>query len=475
MASIPFDPALWASWPSALIVLDAEGQLQAISPRARELLGLEDSDLGQIAHAVLCAETRDSHHHAAECPLALATPGRHSNLWRRGNGLLIQVDWHQVALPDGRSVLEFKDAYEEGHSRTELAKFSLLTEHNPSPLLELDERGLIQFSNPAMTELMVRFGFDDDGHPSILPPDMTQLAQQCLAGDTPLARIEREHQDHWFWWNFHPCSAEGWRGVLVTGLDVTERKQLERQQAEWQALVERETKKARREYLAKVTHDLRSPLNAVVGYATLLARKLESRLNEDEQKMLAHIATAGHKLADQISESLQQAKADAASFELDTCEVDIGALLGELCFELRPLAEQKGLSFEVVLEDDTLHCQADSERLKRVLTNLIANAIKYTPSGGVTLSAAGQQDEELGQVIALGVRDTGPGIPPDEQDRIFEAFQRLRQHQGSGIEGTGLGLAIALELTRLHGGRITLESQLGQGSCFTVLLPIHGQ
>ncbi len=471
MSTPIFDPAVWAAWSKGLLVLDAAGRLEAISPAARDMLGLGDTDLAQQAHDTLCAETRDAHHEACGCPLFSAPSGLHSGLWKRDNGLLFHVDWRRVGLPDGRSVIEFKDAYDEGHSRTELAKFSLLTEHNPSPMLELDERGLIQFSNPAMTELMLRFGFDDDGHPAILPPDMAQLAQQCLTSGNPLERVEREFHEHWFWWNFHPCATDGWHGVLVTGLDVTERKLLELQQAEWQALVEREKQKARREYLAKVTHDLRSPLNAVVGYATLLVRKLGERLKDDERTMLEHIANAGHKLADQITESLQQARADAATFELDKCELDIGALLGELCFELRPLAEQKGLAFEVQLPADDLHCIADPERLKRVLANLTANAIKYTPRGSVTLSAKRETDDVLGDCIAISVQDTGPGIPQDEQDRIFEAFQRLRQHQGSGIEGTGLGLSIALELTRLHGGRIALHSTRGSGSCFTVLLP----
>lgn len=219
------------------------------------------------------------------------------------------------------------------------------------------------------------------------------------------------------------------------------------------------------QFLSTMSHELRTPLNAVLGFSDLLADERYGPLNERQQRYVSHIHTGGKHLLSLISDILDLSKIEAGRMELAIESLRVTTTLGEVVSVMQPLAEKKSQVLTKVA-DPALSIRADSTRLRQVLLNLVGNAIKFTPNGGhIELSAVLVQDK-----VRVEVRDNGPGIPAEEQQRIFEAFYRLRE-TGKKTEGTGLGLAITHRLVELHGGDLSLESKVGEGSCFYFSLP----
>jgi DNA-binding response OmpR family regulator/two-component sensor histidine kinase len=215
-----------------------------------------------------------------------------------------------------------------------------------------------------------------------------------------------------------------------------------------------------------MSHELRTPLNAVMGFSDLLADKRYGELNERQQRYVSHINTGGRHLLKLINDILDLSKIEAGRLEILSEDLSVENIFGEVVSALRPLAEKKTQTLSSTSESG-LRVHADATRFKQVLMNLVGNAIKFTLDGGRIELSARQFDSQ----VQVRVRDNGPGIPPEEQKRIFEAFYRLRK-SGEGAEGTGLGLAITESLVKLQGGSLGLESEVGRGSCFYFSLPV---
>jgi signal transduction histidine kinase/DNA-binding response OmpR family regulator len=220
------------------------------------------------------------------------------------------------------------------------------------------------------------------------------------------------------------------------------------------------------QFLSTMSHELRTPLNAVLGFSDLLADERYGPLNERQQRYISHIHTGGKHLLSLISDILDLSKIEAGRMELAIESLRLESVFGEVLSAMQPLADKKSQEMTKSVEAGVA-VRADSTRLKQVLMNLLGNAIKFTPAGGrIELAARLVEDR-----VRVEVHDNGPGIPPEEQKRIFEAFYRLRE-SGRKTEGTGLGLAITHRLVELHGGELSLDSRIGLGSCFHFSLPV---
>ena len=219
------------------------------------------------------------------------------------------------------------------------------------------------------------------------------------------------------------------------------------------------------QFLSTMSHELRTPLNAVLGFSDLLTEERYGPLNDRQRRYVTHIHTGGKHLLSLINDILDLSKIEAGRLQLTIESVRLNSSFAEVLDIMRPLSDKKTqVLLQYAAGNHSVH--ADPMRIKQILMNLIGNAIKFTPEGG-TIELTARKN---GDAIRVEVRDSGPGIPPEEQARIFEAFYRLRQ-SGQAIEGTGLGLAITQRLVELHGGHLGLESEVGQGSCFYFTLP----
>ncbi|UPG88215.1 response regulator [Luteibacter aegosomaticola] len=219
------------------------------------------------------------------------------------------------------------------------------------------------------------------------------------------------------------------------------------------------------EFLANMSHELRTPLNSALILSKLLADNAPGNLTDEQVKFARTIHASGNDLLTLINDILDLSKIEAGHVETHPEPVSVDALLKGLAARLSPLAAEKGLSFAVTIESGCPPViETDRQRLEQVLKNLLSNALKFTESGGVTVSAR----LERGGMVAFAVTDTGIGIAPDQQGRIFDAFQQADGSISRRYGGTGLGLSISQELARLLGGAIEVTSEPGMGSTFTL-------
>ena len=232
-----------------------------------------------------------------------------------------------------------------------------------------------------------------------------------------------------------------------------------------------ESNRLKSEFLANVTHELRTPLVSIIGFAELL-RDAWQNPSVDPQRLARYsenILTSGRSLLDIINDLLDLVKIEAGKMELHLSEFAVTTLLKDLIDFVQPLADKKNQRLNLKLDRNLPRFTSDSGKIKQILYNLLSNAIKFTPPGGsVFLSAERNGPHSVG----LMVRDTGPGIPDSEADGIFEKFRQLDSSKTREFEGTGLGLAITRELVQMLGGTIRLESTPDQGATFVVELPV---
>jgi signal transduction histidine kinase/DNA-binding response OmpR family regulator len=219
------------------------------------------------------------------------------------------------------------------------------------------------------------------------------------------------------------------------------------------------------QFLSTMSHELRTPLNAVLGFSELLGDVRYGPLTERQARYVNHIHTSGQHLLRLINDILDLSKIEAGRLQLSIERVPVDSCVAEVCGSLQPLVDKNA---HQLIQDvpHGLMVRADGTRFKQMLMNLLGNAIKFTPKGGKIELSARQQ----GDMVRIDVRDSGPGIPTEERQRIFEAFHRLKQSDKAS-EGTGLGLAITRRLIELHGGELDVESEPGAGSCFYFTLP----
>ena len=226
-----------------------------------------------------------------------------------------------------------------------------------------------------------------------------------------------------------------------------------------------EANRMKSSFLATMSHELRTPLNGILGFAELL--KLE--LQEEEPRSYAeNIHSSGQHLLDLVNDVLDLAKIEAGRMELQHNPLDLRDLLSETASIHRVSANSKGLSFSEQLADDLpASLNGDGKRIRQVLNNLLNNAVKFTPSGSVEFQA-----ERVNNFVKISVHDTGVGIPPEMQEKVFEKFTQADHFATREQGGSGLGLALARELVCLMGGELGLESAPGKGSTFHFTLPI---
>jgi two-component system, NarL family, sensor histidine kinase BarA len=233
-----------------------------------------------------------------------------------------------------------------------------------------------------------------------------------------------------------------------------------------------ETNKVKSDFLATVSHELRTPLNSILGFSDLLASV--KALDDKQRRYAGNIERSGKQLLDMINDMLDLAKIESGHMEVRPAEFDVGAVVLTQCDLVRPLAEKKHIELDCEVAPDLPPILQDRGKIEQILNNLLTNAVKFTPDGG-RIHVTARQDRRGD--LRLIVADTGVGISESEQAAVFEKFRQGASALAGGdalkreYSGSGLGLSIVRELCRLLGGDVTLESELGRGSEFTVILP----
>jgi protein-histidine pros-kinase len=262
-------------------------------------------------------------------------------------------------------------------------------------------------------------------------------------------------------------------GLLVSSAirDISERKGFELALREKNLELQR-ANQAKDTFLASMSHELRTPLNAIIGFTGTLLMRLPGPLTPDQEKQLRTVQSSGRHLLSLINDLLDLAKIESGKVELRRDPVDCMEVLQELSNMQRPRAEEKGISFSIEAGGAPGKIRTDRRALRQILLNLTSNAIKFTEHGGIVLRMRSTFLSGSG-AVEFSVSDTGCGIRPADQDKLFQAFSQLPHSRERHQEGTGLGLHLSQKLAELLGGRITFESNFGQGSTFYVVLKVE--
>jgi signal transduction histidine kinase len=234
---------------------------------------------------------------------------------------------------------------------------------------------------------------------------------------------------------------------------------------------ERELDRMKTEFVSQVSHELRTPLTAIKGFTELLLEDDGSSANEEQREYLTIVKSNVDRLVALINDLLDISRIESGKIVLNLEAVDVATLVQAVATTMQPLLERKEQTIAVCTEPGLPAVHADQDRVMQVLTNLVGNAHKYTGTGGTIDVDASRQ----GDRVCIAVRDNGVGIPPEDIPKLFTRFFRVDSSLTRAIGGTGLGLSIAKSIVELHGGTISVESELGKGSVFSFTLPIETQ
>ena len=228
-----------------------------------------------------------------------------------------------------------------------------------------------------------------------------------------------------------------------------------------------EADKVKNEFLANVSHELRTPLNAILGFAEILQNGLYGKLCEKQNEFVNEIRVSGLRLLGMINEILDISKIEAKAMKISRSRFSVDMMYTEVCNVLRPLAAKKNIRLIKEFEED-FEIFADYQKMQQVFYNLVSNAIKFTPENGeIVLDAVNHKKK-----VTLSVHDTGIGIDPKYHGKIFAKFVQLDSAYTKKESSTGLGLTITKELVELHGGKISVKSEVNNGSTFIIDLPV---
>ena len=224
------------------------------------------------------------------------------------------------------------------------------------------------------------------------------------------------------------------------------------------------------EFLANMSHELRTPLNAIIGFSDVLAERMFGEINPKQGEYLGDIRASGQHLLSLINDILDLSKVEAGKMELQPSRFSLADALQSVAMMVRERAAGRGIGLSTQIDPAIGLVEADERKIKQVVLNLLTNAVKFTrPGGQVQLRAT-----RAGDGVSVAITDTGVGIAPADQARVFEEFAQARAGAAGEQEGTGLGLTLSRKLVELHGGTIWVESELGKGSTFTFTLPRTG-
>jgi PAS domain S-box-containing protein len=366
--------------------------------------------------------------------------------------------------------------------------FRDLFEVSPDAILEVDHEGGILLVNEEAERLFgcLRKELIGRSVEELLPERFrgAHLTHRGHYHDYPLKRLMGSGLDLWARKvdgtefpvdiKLSPIQNDDGLRIICVVRDITDRRRSEEQIHSLNENLEQRNREVERanqlksEFLASMSHELRTPLNAIIGFSDLLQEQSAGEVNEKQQRYLNHITHGARRLLTLINDILNLSKIEAGRLDLRLEKLLLPDDIEEVFTAVRALAAAKGQHLDIQVGPG-LELHADRSRFKQILENLLNNAVKFTPVGGsITVEAHAD-----GTLLRLAVRDTGIGIPPDEIETIFETFHQVAATTKGIREGTGLGLAITKRLVERHRGRIWVESEVGQGSRFSVEMPLR--
>ena len=480
------DPShdLFDSLPVGLCLLDRQAQVLFMNLQAGRLLRCHpDQARGQPFARFIEAEpdTRLPLSPSGSVGLLdLLSPGQKGHgLFLSRSGQSIQIEQTQEGSSEfvaGAAImLTLRDVTRELELEDDRTRLAAIAEESPYPIVELDRHAQMVYANPMMVTLLSRFGFNDSGWADLFPQDLPSLVEQCLATGTRPPMQEVIIGEACFAWTFCPVVTHGHvRGYAIEMTEVHRTHRMLNQTAEHlresnrqldQALQQAQAAtRAKTSFFATISHELRTPMNGVIGMTSLL---LETPLTEEQRAFAQTIQQCGETQLSLINDVLDCSKIEAGKFELECIDFHLRTTVEEVVSQCAERAQVKNLEIAGLVHGSVpTALRGDPGRLRQILTNFIGNAVKFTERGQVTTEVFLDQDWADSAEIRFEVTDTGIGIPPETQSRLFQPFTQADSSTTRKFGGTGLGLSISKQLAELMGGSVGVRSEPGRGSTF---------
>jgi signal transduction histidine kinase len=257
-------------------------------------------------------------------------------------------------------------------------------------------------------------------------------------------------------------------GFVGSGIDITDKKLLE-ESLEKAKVTAEDLNRRKSEFLSMMSHELRTPLNSIIGYSSIIQNNMAGPLNDNQSKFIQNVVYSGKHLLNLVNDLLDLSKVEAGKMKITVSQFDLPVLVQDVQSMLNDLAHRKNITLTFSIQPGITTVQADPERFKQILINLITNGIKFNRPGGEVRVRLFKRDDDawlIGQV-----QDSGIGIPKSKFANLFGKFYQVDTSPARSNEGSGLGLALTKELIELHGGTIEVDSEEGVGTTFTFRLP----
>ncbi len=480
--------ALLDSTPDATLMVNPAGRIVLANGQAERLFGYSHGELrGRSVDALLPSRFSKAHvghraHYFAHPRTRAMGAGLELyGLRKDGTEFPVEISLSPLATDEGTVVMSaVRDISERKKAEQ---KFRGLLESAPDAMVIVDRKGVIVLVNSQAEQLfghtkeyllgksvdLLVPGRLRERHPAHRAGFFADPRPRAMGEGQELFGLRSDGTEFPVEISLSPLETED--GVLVSSAirDITERRVIERALHE-KNLELQSAAVAKDRFLATMSHELRTPMNAIIGYTGTLMMRLAGPLTADQERQLGIIQASAKHLLSLINDLLDLAKIESDKREVTMEDVDVAAIVEEVTTSLRPMADKKGIRFNLDRSADAPPLRTDRRALSQIVINLVGNAIKFTEAGEVVVRA---RREVVGKtpVRVVSVRDTGCGISPENVQRLFQAFTQLDSSSTRRHEGTGLGLYLSQKLAALIGGRLTCDSKVGVGSTFELLLP----